>query len=128
MKFHSRGSKRNHSYLKISTLIEDIKKKKEQISILSGTYNEIAIIKNYLEQNNFNLYELLKLWDFNKNNTILYKHFKDALMVRGIKFDPYIRDLLINLAYRYITEDKTKKNQKFENLYVNYEALCLEFV
>ena len=108
--------------------MEDMKRKKEQNNLQSGSYNEIAVIKNYLEQNNFNLYELLKLWDFNKNNTIMYRHFKDALMVRGIKFDPYIRDLLINLAMKYIIEDKTKQKEILDNLLVNYEALCLEFV
>ena len=108
--------------------MEDIKKKKEQITMLSGTYNEIAIIKNYLHQNSLNLYELFKLWDFNKNNTILYRHYKDALMVRGIKFDPYIRDLLINFALRYKFEEIAKDKEKFDKFYVNYESLCLEFI
>lgn len=127
MKYHIRGTKRNHAYIRITSLMEEFKKKKEKISIVAGAYNDFTIIKNYLEQNEFNLYETLKMWDFKNNNTIMYKHLKDALSVRGFQFDPYIRDLLINIALKYVV-DEEKSNNNLDNNLINYEALCLEFV
>jgi hypothetical protein len=113
--------------------MEEFKKKKEKVSIVAGAYSDIVIIKNYLEKNEFNLYETLKMWDFKKNNTIIYKHLKDALSVRGFHFEPYIRDLLINLALKYVVNDISENHytnikDNIENSVINYEALCLEFV
>ena len=126
MKFHVRGVKRNHSYLKVKALIDEVKKKK--VSQLADTYNEVSIIKNYLDENQFNLFEILKLWDFKKNYTIVYRHLKDALSVRGFKFDPFIRDLIINLALKYIIDEGKNLKGNMDLALINYETLCLDFV
>ncbi len=126
MKFHLRGAKRNHAYLKIKSILEDYKKKREKVSIVAEAYNEIAILKAYLKKNRINLIELFKIWDFKADRTILYKHLKDCLNVRGFKFDPNIRELILNLAMKFVLQDHKLKN--IENCYVNYEAFWLELV
>jgi hypothetical protein len=105
-------------------MIEEVKKKRDKVSILSGVYTDVSIIKNYLSQNNINLYMLLKNWDFNKNNLIPYRLLKDALLVRGFKIDPYIRDLIMNLALKFAS----KTDSDLDNFLINYESLCFEFV
>ena len=105
--------------------MDQIKKKKVTVS---GAYNEIALIKNYLETSNCNIYELLQMWDFKKNNTIVYRHMKDALSVRGFKFDPIIRDLILNVAPKYVVEDNENHMGNVDLVSINYESLCLDFV
>jgi hypothetical protein len=107
--------------------MEEFKKKKEKLSIVAGAYNEISIVKSYLEESQLNLYEILQMWDFRKNGTIIYKHLKDALNVRGFKIDSSIRDLILNLALKFVT-DENHKLINIDNSEINYETLLLELV
>lgn len=109
--------------------MEEFKRKKEKLSIVAGAYNEISLVKNYFEQRegHTSLYEILQMWDFKKNGTILYKHLKDALNVRGFKIDPSIRDLILNLALKFVIEEN-KKITNIDNLVINYENFLLEIV
>ena len=102
------------------------KKLDERVSNMQlGDINtSILKLKLYLKQNQISLYEHFKLWDFNKNNRIKIKHLKDALNVKFFNFDEEIRDTLINLSYRFITEDKLN----IDEVYVNYEDLCYELI
>jgi hypothetical protein len=66
------------------------------------------------------------MWDFNKNHKIKYKHLKDALSVKFFKFDPVYRNMLINLALKYIINRASCTD--LDNSEINYEALCLDLI
>lgn len=104
-----------------------MKRKKEKMSIIAGVYNENALIKSYLEENKLNLYEILKMWDFKNNKTIMYRHLKDALLVRGFNFNSTIRDMIVNIALKFVIDHQNLKDN-LDKVLINYEALCLEFV
>jgi hypothetical protein len=126
LKFHLRGAKRNHAYIKIKSILEDYKKKREKVSIVAEAYNDIAILKSYLERNKINLVELFKIWDFKGNHTIQYKHLKDCLNVKGFNFDPTIREIILNIALKFVVQDK--KNKNMDNFFINYEDFWMELV
>jgi len=73
------------------------------------------------------MYEHLKVWDFEKNNTIKYKHLKDALSVKFFKFNPQFKQLMLDFALNFkIEQDKFAGN--LDNINIDYEDMCIELL
>ncbi len=103
--------------------------RKKKVTKSDGMYNTVSIVKNYLEENNIHLYEFLKNWDFNQQNKIKYRHLKDALSAKGyIGLDHNIKDIITDMAMKFILGGYNKKKGNLDEAYINYEGLCLEFV
>lgn len=126
-KFHLRGAKRNHQFVKITDFSEEKKKKIENRENIKNiiVFDETSQIKEYLVKKKMDLRDHLRKWDFLKNGTIKYINFKDCISVKFFDFDPNIRKLLLDMCLKY-TVDEIIENQ--EDWYINYEKMCDDLI
>ena len=107
-KYHMRGNKRNHNYLSVTDLINR-KKNKTKAKIIE----ENIEIKNYLKENNINLYDSLSNWDLQNNNTITYYHLKDALASEVFQMDKKYQKLILDYALKFVTNPSVESKSKY---------------
>ncbi len=111
-KYHMRGNKRNHNYLWISDLLSK-KKDKYLMNINAKRLDECEQIKEYLRENNINLYERLSMWDFKKNNTITYPNLKDALAMKGFEVEKKYQNMILDYSLKYVTNGNVGDKNKY---------------
>jgi hypothetical protein len=74
-------------------------------------------------ENKARMIEHIKLWDFNNNNKVKYKHFKDALAAKFSDFlKPKFRDILITIAHKYLIFNENGGQDEAYLDYINFFA------
>ena len=111
-KYHMRGNKRNHNYLWVSDLLNK-KQDKYQMNINAKRIDECEQIKEYLRENNINLYERLSMWDFKKNNTITYLNLKDALAMKGFEIEKKYQNMILDYSLKYVINGTVGDKNKY---------------
>ena len=121
--YHSRGNKRNHNYITINELQEkDVDGKKR---ITPEFIDQREMIKKYLDEHHLNLYQCLSMWDFKKNNTILYLDLQDALKIGGFGIDKNIQKAILDYSLKYVINGNRVLNH---NKYIISLKFCTDFV
>jgi len=121
--YHSKGNKRNHTYITINDLQDkDIGGSKR---ITPELIDQREIIKKYLNEHHLNLYQCLSMWDFKKNNTITYLNLQDALKVGGFGIDKNIQKAILDYSLKYVINGNRVLNH---NKYIISLKFCTDFV
>ena len=121
--YHSRGNKRNHTYITINELQD--KDNGDNKRITPELIDQREMIKKYLNEHHLNLYQCLSMWDFKKNNTITYLNLQDALKVGGLGLDKNIQKAILDYSLKYVTNGNRVLNH---NKYIISLKFCTDFV